>query len=97
MRNTMLAAQAWCLPLTFIEPRGNRMDKTDLNKRRMALGLSVRSLSETARISYGSCWNWTVGGRADRAITGNLKKLTDCMDRLEKERREKQEENHVKG
>ncbi len=67
------------------------MDITDLNERRKALGLSVRALSETAKISYGSYWNWTVGGRADRAITGNLKKLTDFLDRLEKERAEKQE------
>ena len=69
----------------------------DINKRRMALGLSVRALSEKAKISYGSCWNWSVGGRADRAITGNLKKLTDCLDRLEKERSTKQEDSRVKS
>ena len=69
----------------------------DINKRRMALGLSVRALSEKAKISYGSCWNWSVGGRADRAITGNLKKLTDCLDRLEKERAAKLEVNNVEN
>ena len=73
------------------------MDKTDLKKRRMALGLSVRALSETASVSYGSCWNWTKGGRADHAITGNLKKLTDCLDRLEKEQAAKLEANNVES
>ena len=67
------------------------MEKMDLNKRRMALGLSVRRLSEMAKISYGSCWNWTQGGRADRAITGKLKKLEDCLERLEQECAEKKE------
>ena len=61
----------------------------------MALGLSVRALSKVAKISYGSCWNYTQGGRADHAITGNLKKLTDCLDCLEKERAAKQENNNV--
>ena len=73
------------------------MDKTDLNKRRMALGLSVRALSKVAKISYGSCWNWTQGGRANRAITGNLKKLTDCLDHLEKEQAAKLEVNNVES
>ena len=73
------------------------MKNTDLNKRRMDLGLSVNTLSELAGISYGSCWNWTKGGRADHAITGNLKKLTDCLDHLEKEQAAKLEVNNVES
>ena len=66
------------------------MDITNLDERRKALGISLRTLSERSGVSYGSCWNFT-HGRANRAIMDNYMKVVACLDCLEKERAKKQE------
>ena len=68
------------------------MDFTNLDERRRALGLDLRTLSERSGVSYGSCWNYCRGGRETRAILYNYLKVAACLDRLEKELKEKQED-----
>ena len=65
------------------------MTKT-LKERRLALGLRLRDVAEQSGVSYGSCWNYE-HGRAGHAIVEKYNAVLTCLDRLEKEKTEEEE------